>query len=143
MCAYPFDRRIKQIEIDFTSVLSFWELHFLSPIFLPLKIQQWKMVNTQRKCGNDSVASVKISQKSEKKVQHKQKAWFKSFNTAISLLFKKSVFYRISFASSKHIFKMKEVFVICMSDSSVIHTIRLELQKLLDIFRMKEAGKRK
>ena len=91
MFAYPCDRRTKQIEIDFTSVLSFWELPFLSPIVLPLKIQQWEMVNTQRKCGNDCVASVKISQKSEKKVQHKQKAWFKSFNIAIPLLFTKSV----------------------------------------------------
>ena len=53
------------------------------------------MVNTQRKCGNDSVASVKISQKSEEKSGTSKKAWFKSFNIAISFLFTKPVFYRI------------------------------------------------
>ena len=78
MCACPCDNRTKQIKVNFflrensTRYLShlschFGELLFFSSIVLPLKIQQWKMVNTQRKCGNDSVASVKISQKSEEK----------------------------------------------------------------------------
>ena len=130
MCLTP--KRTTQIEINFflrknttrhVSDLSrhFGDLLFFSPIVLPLKIQQWKMVNTQRKCGNGSVASVKISLKSEEKSGTSKKH---GSNFLIQQFFCYSQ-NQNSFASSKHIFKMKEVFVICMSDSSVIHTIRL------------------
>ena len=78
------------------------------------------MANIQRKCGNDSVVSVQISQKSEE-----ESGMIQFFKNTNFFAFHKISLLQNSIASSKHIFKMKEVFVICMSNFSAIHTISL------------------
>ena len=110
----------KYYKIFVTLLLSVGELLFFSSIVLPLKIQKWKMANIQRKCGNDSVVSVQISQKSEE-----ESGMIQFFKNTNFFAFHKISLLQNSIASSKHIFKMKEVFVICMSNFSAIHTISL------------------
>ena len=75
------------------------------------------------------------------KVWHKQKAWFKSFNIAISFLFTKPVFYRIPLPV-QNIFSSwrKYLKFVCQIPQPVTQSVFIEV---INIFRMKEAGKRK